>query len=274
MGRLDDKVAFITGAARGQGRSHAIRLAQEGAKIIASDLCDQIPSVYYSLATKQDLDETVRLVQAEGGEIVAQPADVRDRGTLRNVYDAGVAAFGQVDIVVCNAGINSWIHQGVEESAWFDTIAVNLTGAWNTIEVCTPGMIERGAGGSIIITSSAAGLSSLGINAHPGNLAYSASKHGLVGLMRRYASEFARHSIRVNTVNPGGVETPMVTNPEFQQFVEEHPEVTANARFANPLPVALLAPADVSNAVVFLASDEARYITGITMPVDGGYLNG
>jgi SDR family mycofactocin-dependent oxidoreductase len=274
MGRLDGKVAFITGAARGQGRSHAIRLAQEGAAIVACDICSQIPSVYYSLATKDDLDETVRLVEAEGGRIVAQVADVRDSQALQSIHDAGVAEFGHIDTVVCNAAILSWINEGVQEEAWFDTIAVNLTGVWRTIEVCTPGMIKRGAGGAIIITSSAAGLGSIGLNTYPGSAAYNASKHGVVGLMRLYASQLAPYSIRVNTVHPGGVDTMMVRNPEYQQFMMDNPDITTGPKFMKPLPGGMLDPVNISNAIVYLASEEARYVTGITMPVDGGYLNG
>ena len=273
MGRLDGRVALITGAARGQGRSHAIRLAQEGARIVACDICDQIPSVYYDLASKEDLDETARLVEAEGGEIVTGVADVRDKSALQAVHDAGVAAFGHIDTVVCNAGVLSWIKQGAEEQAWFDTIGVNLTGVWQTIEVCVPGMIARGRGGAIIITSSAAGLGSIGLNTYPGSAAYSAAKHGVVGLMRLYASQLGPHSIRVNTVHPGGVDSMMVMNPEYQQYVAENPETTTGPKFQKPMPGGLLSPLEISNAIVYLASDEAQYVTGITMPVDGGYLN-
>jgi SDR family mycofactocin-dependent oxidoreductase len=273
MGRLNGKVAFITGAARGQGRSHAVRMAEEGAKIVAIDICEQVPSVFYRLATEEDLHETARLVKAAGGQIVARVADVRDRNALQAAHDDGIATFGSIDTVICNAGVMPVINQGAQEQAWHDAIAIMLTGVWLTMDVCVPGMIERGNGGSIIITSSAAGLSSIGLNLLPGQAAYSAAKHGVVGLMRLYASLLAPHRIRVNTVHPGGVETSMVTNPEYQAFVKEYPEIATGPKYQKPMPGGLLDPVDISNAMVFLASDEARYVTGITMPVDGGYLN-
>lgn len=273
MGRLDGKVAFITGAARGQGRSHAVRMAQEGARIVAVDICEQIPSVFYRLATKEDLDETVRLVESNDGQIVARVADVRDRAALQAAHDAAIEAFGHIDTVVCNAGVMPVIHQGAEEQAWHDAIATMLTGVWLTMDVCVPRMVERGKGGSIMITSSAAGLSSIGLNLLPGQAAYTAAKHGVVGLMRLYASLLAPHSIRVNTVHPGGVETDMTMNPQYRAFVQEFPDIAAGPKYQSPMPVRLLDPVDISNAMVFLASDEARYITGITMPVDAGYLN-
>ncbi len=268
MGRLDGKVAFITGAARGQGRSHAVRLAEEGAAIIALDLCDQIPSVFYKMATKEDLDQTVADVQAAGGKILARVADVRDRDQVEAVYDAGVGVFGPVDIVLPNAGIMPTIRS--TRQAWFDAIDVMLSGVFNVIDTVVHDMIERGAGGSIIITSSTAGLTGLSKNIEPGSAGYVAAKHGVVGLMRMYAARLAPHSIRVNTLHPTGVDTPMVANPEFREFSAQHPEQVSG--LWNPMPVELIDPVDVSNAVVFLASDDARYITGVTLPVDAGFL--
>jgi SDR family mycofactocin-dependent oxidoreductase len=273
MGRLEGKVAFITGAARGQGRSHAIRLAEEGAAIIALDICDQIPSVFYPMSTKDDLDETRRLVNAAGGRIVTSVADVRDRAALQAAYDAGIDEFGRVDIVLANAGIMPVINQGFEEQAWHDAIAVMLTGVWHTLEVTVPGMIERGEGGSIVITSSAAGLSGMGLNTSPGQAAYNAAKHGVVGLMRLYASQLAEHRIRVNTVHPTGLNSPMVANAEYGEFMQTHPDVAASPLYKNPMPVELIESIDISHAIVYLASDEARYVTGVTFPVDAGYLN-
>ncbi|WP_433506248.1 mycofactocin-coupled SDR family oxidoreductase [Pseudonocardia halophobica] len=273
MGRLDGKVVFITGAARGQGRSHAVRMAEEGASIIAVDICEQIPTVFYPLATKADLEETVAQVEAVDGRIVAQVADVRDRSALQAAYEAGIAEFGHVDTVLPNAGIMPVINEGEQEQAWHDGIATLLTGVWQTIEVCLPGMVERGRGGSILITSSAAGLSSIGLNTLPGQAAYTAAKHGVVGLMRLYASQLAKHSIRVNTVHPTGVNTPMVVNEPYGRFVQEFPEIAGSPNYQNPMPVPLVEPQDVSNAMVYLASDEARYVTGVTFPVDAGYLN-
>ncbi|MFD8340156.1 mycofactocin-coupled SDR family oxidoreductase [Streptomyces solisilvae] len=274
MGRLEGKVAFITGAARGQGRSHAVRLAEEGAAIIALDICEQIPTVAYPMATKDDLDETKRLVQAAGGRIVTSVADVRDRAQIQSAYAAGVQEFGHVDIVLPNAGIMPLIgSEGAQEQAWHDGIATLLTGVWQTMEVTLPAMIERGKGGAIIITSSSAGLSSIGLNTLPGQAAYNASKHGVVGLMRLYASQLAKHSIRVVTVHPTGVNTPMVVNEPWAEYMATHPEAAQSPNYRNAMPVELVEPVDISNAIVYLASDEARYVTGVTFPVDAGYLN-
>lgn len=273
MGRLEGKVAFITGAARGQGRSHAVRLAEEGAAIIATDICEQIPSVFYPLATKADLDETQAMVEDADGRIVTAVADVRDRQALQSAYDAGIKEFGYVDIVLPNAGIMPVINQGFEEQAWHDGIGTLLTGVWHTMEVCVPGMIERGQGGSIIITSSTAGLTGIGLNTSPGQAAYNAAKHGVVGLMRLYASQLAQHSIRVNTVHPTGLNSPMVVNAEYGAFIESNPEVAGSPLYQNPMPVELIEAVDISNAIVYLASDEGRYVTGVTLPVDAGYIN-
>lgn len=273
MKRLEGKVAFITGAARGQGRSHAIRLAEEGAAIIAMDICDQIPSVFYPMATTDDLAETERLVEEAGGSIVTLVGDVRNQEDVQRVYDAGTAQFGHVDIVLPNAGIMPVIDQGVQPQAWHDAIDVMLTGVWHVLQITVPGMIERGHGGSIVITSSAAGHSSMGLNTFPGQAGYTAAKHGVVGLMRLYANQLAKHFIRVNTVHPSGVNTPMVANAEYGAFVNSHPEVANDPAYKNPMPVELLESIDISHAVAFLASDEARYITGITLPVDAGYHN-
>jgi SDR family mycofactocin-dependent oxidoreductase len=273
MGRLGGKVAFITGAARGQGRSHALRFAEEGASIVAVDICAQIPTVFYPMATEKDLDETQAVVEALGGEIITVVADVRDRGQVLAAHAAGIREFGRIDIVLANAGIMPLLGPGEQEQAWHDGIATLLTGVWNTIDVAIPGMIKRGRGGAIIITSSSAGLSSIGLSTSPGQAAYSAAKHGVVGLMRLYASQLAKHSIRVNTVHPTGVNTPMVSNDEYAAFAAANPEIAGSPNYRNPMPVELIEPVDVSNAMVYLASDEARYVTGVTMPVDAGYLN-
>ncbi|MFI8664483.1 mycofactocin-coupled SDR family oxidoreductase [Rhodococcus qingshengii] len=273
MGRLEGKVVFITGAARGQGRSHAVRMASEGAAIVAVDICEQIPTVFYPMSTKEDLAETASLVAAVGGRIITAVADVRDRNSLEEAYQNGIREFGHVDTVLPNAGIMPVLQQGSQEQAWHDAIATMLTGVWHTIEVCLPGMIERDKGGSILITSSSAGIGSLALNTLPGQVAYNAAKHGVVGMMRLYASQLAKNLIRVNTVHPGGTDTPMVVNEGYQAFAAEFPDIAGSANFRKPMPVGLNDPADISNAMVFLASDEARYITGVTLPVDGGYLN-
>ncbi|MGW0174338.1 mycofactocin-coupled SDR family oxidoreductase [Rhodococcus sp. NPDC003322] len=273
MKRLEGKVAFITGVARGQGRAHAVRLAEEGAAIIGMDICAQIPTVFYPMATEEDLAETERLVKEAGGRIVTTVGDVRKREDVQRAYDAGVEQFGFVDIVVPNAGIMPVIDQGAEPQAWHDAVDTMLTGVWHVLEVAVPGMIERGEGGSVAITSSAAGLTSIGLNTFPGQAGYSAAKHGVVGLMRLYSKQLAKHFIRVNTIHPTGVNTPMVANAEYGAFVNSHPEVANDDAYKNPMPVELIEAVDISNAIVFLASDEARYITGVTLPVDAGYNN-
>jgi SDR family mycofactocin-dependent oxidoreductase len=268
MGKLEGKVAFITGAARGQGRSHAIRLAQEGADIIAVDLCAQIDSVPYPMATPDDLAETVKEVEALDRRIVAREADVRDRAGLQAAFDAGVAELGPVDIVLANAGIAP-MSKNTRGDLWTDVIAVNLTGVYHTVEVALPSMIEHGRGGAIVLTSSTAGLNGIA-GSSAGGLGYTASKHGVVGLMRSYANNLAPHSIRVNTVHPTGVRTPMVVNDSMAEFLAD--PATSGA-LANALPVELLEPVDISNAIAWLVSDDARYVTGVTLPVDAGFSN-
>jgi SDR family mycofactocin-dependent oxidoreductase len=269
MGRLEGKVAFITGAARGQGRAHALKLAAEGADIIAVDICRNIASARYDLATAEDLAMTSKQVEALDRRIFAAEADVRDVQELRAAFEAGTAEVGPVDIVIANAGIAVF---AVDEAweAWQDTIDVNLTGAFNTVEIAIPSMVERGTGGSIVLISSTAGLRGI-LGPSRAALGYVASKHGLVGLMRSYANNLAAHSIRVNTVHPTGVESPMITAASMGAFLEAHPELGADV--ANPMPVGLLDADDVSNAILYLVSDDGRYITGTTLSVDGGFAN-
>jgi SDR family mycofactocin-dependent oxidoreductase len=273
MGRLEGKVAFITGAARGQGRAHAVKMAQEGADIIAVDLCAQIDSVEYPMATPEDLAETVKLVEDHDRRIVSQRADVRDREVLRAAVDAGVAEFGRLDIVVANAGIAPIFGDiGHSPQAWRDAIDVLLTGVYHTLDVAVPPMVDGDRGGSIVITSSTAGLKGLGRDlaaSNPGMIGYTAAKHGVVGLMRLYANLLAPHRIRVNSLHPTGVNTPMIVNESFARFVEEFPD--AATAMQNALPVELVEPEDIANAAAWLCSDEARYITGVTLPVDAGF---
>jgi SDR family mycofactocin-dependent oxidoreductase len=268
-GKLQGKTAFITGAARGQGRSHAIRLAQEGADIIAIDICRQIDSVSYPMSTPEDLAQTAKEVEALDRRIVAREADVRDAAALKAAFDAGVAELGPVDIVLANAGIAPMSMQP-KPSEWQDVIDVNLTGVYHTVEVAIPSMIERGAGGAIVLTSSTAGINGIGGNT-PGGLGYTASKHGVVGLMRSYANVLAPHKIRVNSVHPTGVRTPMVVNDVMQEFLQADPQLSE--AMANALPVDMLEPVDISNAILWLVSDDARYVTGVTLPVDAGFTN-
>ena len=269
-GKLEGKVAFITGAARGQGRSHAIRLAAEGANIIAVDLCAQIDSVAYPMATPDDLAETVKEVEALDRRIVARQADVRDEAGLRAAFEAGVAELGPVDIVLANAGIAPMALGTEPHEAWQDVIDVNLTGVFNTVEIAIPSMIERGQGGAIVLTSSTAGINGIG-GPSRGGLGYTASKHGVVGLMRSYANSLAPHRIRVNSVHPTGVNTPMVVNDAMQQFLASDPSLSD--AMANALPIDMVEPVDISNAILWLVSDDARYVTGVTLPVDAGFTN-
>ncbi|ODR26810.1 mycofactocin-coupled SDR family oxidoreductase [Mycolicibacterium porcinum] len=267
---LAGKVAFITGAARGQGRAEALRLAADGADIIAIDLCDQIESVPYPLATPDDLAATVKLVEETGARIVAQQADVRDEQALQAALRTGVERLGRLDIVVANAGIAP-MQSGPD--GWRDVIDVNLSGVHHTVEAAIPIMVEQGEGGSIVLISSAAGLIGVG-GGDRGSLGYTAAKHGVVGLMRAYANFLAPHSIRVNTIHPTGVDTPMINN-EFTRGWLRHiaEELNAPTDFSNALPVQVIQSEDVANAVAWLVSDQARYITGVTLPVDAGIVN-
>jgi len=273
MGRVEGKVAFITGAARGQGRSHAIRLAEEGADIIAVDLCDQVDSVPYAMATPDDLAETVKEVESLDRRIVATQADVRDYGALKGALDAGVAELGRLDIVCANAGIFSFATEELGEQMWKDMIDVNLTGVWHTTKAAVPHLVEGGRGGSMILTSSTAGLKGFANFAH-----YVAAKHGVVGLMRTLALELAPHLIRVNSVHPTSVNTDMIQNDAtyrlFAPDIENPTREQVAPRFGemNVLPIDWVEARDISNAVLFLASDEARYITGVTLPVDAGFM--
>ncbi|RVW00252.1 mycofactocin-coupled SDR family oxidoreductase [Rhodococcus xishaensis] len=275
-GRVEGKVAFITGAARGQGRSHAVRLAEEGADIIAVDICENIETVtpFYPLATDQELQETVAQVEALGGRIVAVKADVRDVAGLQKAFDTGVEQLGHVDIVVANAGIESFGRSWeLTAQQWQDVIDVNLTGVFNTAKVAIPSMIDAGRGGSILFTSSIAGLKGIEGAGH-----YVAAKHAIVGLMRTMANELGPYSIRVNTIHPTNVDTLMIQNPGMYAIMSpgdsEPSQNLAVQGFMsiNTLPIPWVEPTDVSNAVLFLGSDEARYVTGVTFPVDAGAL--
>jgi len=273
--RLAGKVAFVTGAARGQGRSHAVRLAAEGADIIAVDICEQLDSVGYPMSSKADLDETVAQVQALDRRIVARQADVQDLAALTAAVDEGIAEFGRLDVVVANAGIASYRPAlELSELDWDEMISVNLSGVWRTIRASVPHVKAHGEGGSVIITSSTSGLRGIPNAAH-----YAAAKHGLVGLMKVLALELGRDRIRVNTIHPTTVDTPMVQNQETLELFlpgQQDQSQEAFARVAkrlNVLPVPWIQSEDVSDLVVFLASDEAKYITGSALPVDAGMIS-
>jgi len=257
MGSLDGKVAFITGVARGQGRSHAVRLAEEGADIIGVDLCEQVPTVRYKMSTEADLQETERLVAATGRRMLARKADVRDLDALKDTVAAGVEQFGRLDTIIANAGILIGKYDEADSAATFrDQIDI------------------------IVITSSIAGLKGAVTGAGAGTLGYAAAKHGVVGLMRKYANLLAPERIRVNTVHPTGVDTPMLAEfpAEYAEFTEQvldrlPPGDAMRHSLGNPMPVEVIEAVDVSNAIVWLVSDAARYVTGVTLPVDAGFLN-
>ncbi len=272
MGSMDGRVALITGAARGMGRSHAVRLADAGADIIAVDICRQIESVTVKMSSREDLEETAALVRQAGRKIVCGVADVRDRPGLRAVVAEGVSAFGRLDTVVANAGI--WavrVDQPTDDAGrtemWQDTLGVNVTGVWNTIEICAPFMIDAGHGESIIVISSTAALQTVSNN----DLAftsYGVSKVALVGLMKMSASDLAPHSIRVNAVHPTGVDTPLTVNAVVDEYFARNPELSAAVQQA----YVTVEPGAISDAVLFLASDASRYISGVSLPVDAGSL--
>ena len=270
MGEFDGKVAFITGAGRGQGRSHAVSLAAAGADIVGFDLCHDIDTVSYPLATAEDLQETRRQVEAQGRRMVARQADVRDLEALNEVVADGMAAFGRLDIVLANAGIAPGFGLRMDPATtWGNVIDVNLTGVWNTTWATKRALIAGGRGGSVVITSSTMGLKGVP-GGLPGGDAYVASKHALVGLMRALALELAPQSIRVNTIHPTGANTPMVMNDAMQEWMAENAEAAA-AGMQNALPVELIEASDVTNAVLWLVSDAARYVTGVALPVDAGF---
>ncbi|MGH8998897.1 MAG: mycofactocin-coupled SDR family oxidoreductase [Acidimicrobiia bacterium] len=270
MGRLDGKVALVTGAARGQGRAHALRLAEEGADIIAVDLCDQIATVGYPMATPDDLAETAKLVENLDRRILTRQADVRDSAALSAAVSEGVSELGHLDVVVANAGIASvGLTWELSDEAWQDMLDVNLTGVWRTCKATIPTLIEQGTGGSIILTSSVAGLCGFGMLSH-----YTAAKHGVVGLMRSLVNEVSPHRIRVNSVHPGSVDTDMVHNDMMHSLfgADSREEFAEIFKAFNTLPVEWVEPVDIANAALFLASDEARYVTGLTLYVDAGFL--
>jgi SDR family mycofactocin-dependent oxidoreductase len=274
MGNLDGKVAFITGVARGQGRSHAVTLAEQGAAIIGVDICADIASNPYPMAGRDELDETVALVEAAGGKMLGSVADVRDFHAVKSALDAGVEQFGRLDIVLANAGVapTAFREVTIEEDLemWSDAVGVNLVGSFHTAKAAIPHLIAGGRGGSIVFTSSTAGLRGFG-GMQGGGLGYAAAKHGIVGLMRTLSNALAPHSIRVNTVHPTAVNTMMAVNPAMTAFLENYPD--GGPHLQNPMPVSLLEPEDISATISYLVSDAAKYVTGVTLPVDAGFTN-
>lgn len=267
MGRFDGRVAFISGAARGQGRSHAVRFAREGADVIGFDICADIPTAGYPLATADDLAETVREVERYDRRMVTARADVRDFAAVRAAFEQGLDQLGRVDFVLCNAGIVSILEADDPARAFRDVVEVNLMGVWNTVQAALPTLLDQGEGGSIVLTSSVAGLKGVG-GPSAGGDGYVSSKHALTGLMRNLATNYSPRGIRVNTVHPTGVATPMVLNERMAQILRDMPD--AIGATSNLMPVDILQPADISDAVAWLCSDEARYVTGVNLPVDAG----
>ncbi len=273
-GRMRGKVALVTGAARGQGRSHAVRLAQEGADIIAVDVCAQITSVSYPMATKADLAETARRVEELDRRIVTAVADVRDRGPLTAAVEAGVAALGHLDVVVANAGIIS-LGSGIGPGAFLDSVAVDLVGVINTVEAAFPYL---GSGASIICIGSMAALIPGGTGDAPGTAGYTHAKRGVARFAHDLALVLGPHNIRVNAVHPGNIDTDMLQHAamyrQFRPDLENPTREDAQAAFGSMhrLPVNTLDPADISEAVLYLASDASRYVTGLQMKVDAGAL--
>ena len=275
-GTLEGRVAFITGAARGQGRAHAIRLASDGADIIAIDICGPVSdTITYPLATAEELAETVRAVESTGRKVLAREVDIRDLAALQQVISDGVEQFGRLDILVANAGVLSWGRLWeMSEEQWDTVIDVNLNGTWRTIRAAVPAMIEAGNGGSIIIVSSSAGL-----KATPGNGHYSASKHGLVALTNALALEVGEFGIRVNSIHPYSIDTPMVERKAMMAVFAKHPSYLHS--FA-PMPLhpvnhegkkglkEFMAPEEVSDVVAWLAGDGSASLSGSQIAVDRG----
>ncbi|MBV8789598.1 MAG: mycofactocin-coupled SDR family oxidoreductase [Mycobacterium sp.] len=267
-GRLQGRVAFITGAARGQGRAHAVRMAREGADIIAVDIADKLPScVPYASATQEDLDETVRLVEEANGRVFAAAVDTRDFDGLHKVVDDGVAALGRLDIIVANAGIaapQAW--NEITPESFRDVMDINVTGTWNTVMAGAEKIIDGGRGGSIILISSAAGM-----KMQPFMIHYTASKHAITGLARAFAAELGKHSIRVNSVHPGPVNTPMGSGDmaaAVGKTMETNPQLS---HVLTPfLPDWIAEPDEIADTVCWLASDESRKVTAAQIPVDQG----
>ncbi|WAC54183.1 mycofactocin-coupled SDR family oxidoreductase [Gordonia sp. SL306] len=274
-GRMEGKVAFVTGAARGQGRSHAVRLAEEGADIIAVDICGPVTDdTSIAASTPEDLAETVELVKRQNRRIIATQADVRDYDALKSAVDDGVEQLGRLDVVVANAGIGNGGEtlDKTSESDWQDMIDVNLSGVWKSVKATVPHLQSAG-GGSVVLTSSVGGM-----KAYPNTGHYIAAKHGVIGLMRSFAVELGAQSIRVNSVLPTNVNTPMFMNEGTMKMFRpdlENPgpdDLKVVAQMMHVLPTGWVEPRDISNAVLFLASDEARFVTGLAMAVDAGSL--
>lgn len=273
MSRFEGKVALVTGGARGQGRSHAVRLAAEGADVVVVDVARQFDSVQYAMSTPEDLAETEKLVRDHGREFLGVIGDVRDQQQVQDAVRQAEERFGGLDLVCANAGIlpSTGPHaQRVE--AWHDTIATNLSGVFFTLQAVVPGMVERGRGGAIVLTGSTSSFRGVAYKLdmlNPGHQAYGAAKSGVLSLMRNYAMALGTHGIRVNTIIPAGVDTPMINNEFFSKDLQAD---APPGWMANVMEHGLVQPGDISDAVLFLLSDQAKFITGTALPVDMGTL--
>jgi SDR family mycofactocin-dependent oxidoreductase len=268
VGTLDGKVAFITGAARGMGRAHAVKLAGEGADIIAVDVCAEFESTDYPGATAEDLAETAKLVERQGRRILARQADVRDTEAMDAVVADGLREFGRLDIVIANAGIIRVTDSDDPRRTFRDIVEVNLIGVWNTVDAAIPALVAGGRGGSIVLTSSTQGIKASGTD-RPGLQAYAASKRALVALMQGWASQLAPQSIRVNTIHPSGVATDMIINDTTIALAAAGDPWLTSQR--NALPIALLQPEEIAAALAWLVSDAGKFITGTSWPLDAGF---
>ncbi|TDD90524.1 NAD(P)-dependent oxidoreductase [Saccharopolyspora karakumensis] len=265
---MSERVVLITGAARGQGRSHALRFAEDGADLLLVDRCADAPEIPFAMGSSDELKQTAKEARALGAQVLTKEVNVRDGAALTKFVETASRKLGGLDVVIANAGTYSFgplSSLEIDDARWEEVVGTNLTGVFNTIRAAAPIMIEAGRGGAIIITSSTAARRGLRSMAD-----YTASKHGVVGLTRTFANELASHSIRVNSVAPTGVATHMIQNPAIDKWFADNPEMLENET-GNMLPVDLIEASDITNAVVWLASDAARYITGVDLPVDAGF---
>ncbi len=272
MGQFDGKVVLVTGVARGQGRSHAVRFAEEGASILGMDVAAPIGTPHYPPSTPDDLAETEKLIEKTGARCIIRQGDVRDQEAINKLVEDGLAEFGRIDILIPNAGIVTlgpvW---ELTEDQWQEMVDINLTGVWRTLRAGIPALIDGGRGGSIVMTGSIAGIIGM-----PGLAHYAATKHGVNALVKSLANELAPYNIRVNSVNPTNVKTPMIINPgTYQTFRPDVPGATLEDAIPafksyNILDTPYIEPNDVSDSVLFLASEQAKWITGAMLPVDTG----
>ncbi len=271
--RFDGKVALVTGGARGQGRSHAVNLARRGADVVVLDILEQIPSVEYDMSRQEDMDETVKLIEAEDRRVIPVKGDVRRWDDVQKAVKAAITEFGRLDLVSANAGVMPTTGEPAQQlDAWHAAIGTMLTGVYYTLRAATEPMVESGRGGSIVITGSTSTFQGVAFNQkllNPGQVGYGAAKHGVVAIMRNFAKALGQFNVRVNLVAPQGVRTPMLVNPYFGPSVRDG---APPGWMANVLNTDLVEPQDISEAVLWLLSDQARYVTGTSIAVDSGTL--